>query len=118
MITDGTMAALCVAVYGSGPAVQWDYFQSAATDDGVCFGIKQYGDEFAVVFRGSATAQDWYRDFDAFAWPITHSKLGSRHKVDRRAEAPRQINRRANTGARCRYLRNRVCRDGGPGASE
>jgi hypothetical protein len=64
--TDADIAALCAAIYADagGPIVAWDHFD-AGEDDGVCWALKRLPACDVIVFRGSATFQDWVRDFRA-----------------------------------------------------
>jgi Lipase (class 3) len=47
--------------------------------DGVAFGIKEYPEGIALIFRGSVTLQDWLRDAEAIADPSPHEGLGPVH---------------------------------------
>ena len=44
--------------------------------DGVAFGIKEFPEGIALIFRGSATLQDWLRNAEAIADPSAHQGLG------------------------------------------
>jgi Lipase (class 3) len=47
--------------------------------DGVAFGIKEYPEGIALIFRGSVTLQDWLRNAEAIADPSPHEGLGPVH---------------------------------------
>jgi len=58
MISEHDIAQLCLDIYQGQPA-QWD--QLEVPPDGVALGIKEYPEGIALIFRGSATLQDWLR---------------------------------------------------------
>lgn len=66
-------AHLSAAIY-DGDAAAWDHYWTA--DDIVC-GHKRIGEDDVLVFRGTATAQDWI--VDAEAWPCWDRELGFVH---------------------------------------
>lgn len=68
-------AALCYAIYDKpeSPRIQWD--QRLETD-GVAWGLKIYGKQGYVVFRGSDNLLDWIRDLVGFAPPVNHINFG------------------------------------------
>ena len=72
-----TAALLCEAIYAypSGVPVTWDYL----SESNVYWGLKVINDINYVCFRGSTTPEDWLRDFNAFANPFIHTKLGPIH---------------------------------------
>ena len=72
------LATLQLGIYGAVP-VQWDHYQDGATDNDVVLGIKRLDGVDVVVLRGSATLRDWMRDFNAFASPVAHDRLGPVH---------------------------------------
>src|SRR5262249_49582057 len=55
MISERDVAQLCLDIYQGQPA-QWD--QLEAPPDGVAFGIKEYPEGIALIFRGSVTLQE------------------------------------------------------------
>lgn len=77
MITDHDIAALCADIYSSEPQAAWT--ERVLPDDGVAYGIKDFGTAVALVFRGSATLTDWLRDAEAVADPLDHGELGPVH---------------------------------------
>src|SRR5260370_7780623 len=80
-ITDKDVADLCVGIYkypGS-PPVTWDRFDDGQDSDQICWGVKVIDGCDVVVFRGSTTFEDWRRDFDAWAYPFGHAKIGPVH---------------------------------------
>jgi Lipase (class 3) len=80
-ITDKDAADLCVGIYAypGVPAVTWDHFDDGSADDQICWGVKVVNGCDIVVFRGSTTFEDWRRDFDVWADPFGHPKLGPVH---------------------------------------
>lgn len=69
MITDQDCARLNVGIYeyAGQPPIAWDAFDRGETSDGICWGLKRFGDIDAIVLRGSSTFQDWMRDLGHFA---------------------------------------------------
>ena|SRR5437899_85560 len=80
-ITDTDIAELCVGIYAypGSPPVTWDRFDDGEDSDQICWGIKVVDGCDVLVFRGSTTFEDWRRDFDAWANPFGHSKIGPVH---------------------------------------
>jgi Lipase (class 3) len=80
-ITDKDIADLCVGIYKypDSPPVTWDRFDDGDDSDQICWGVKVIDGCDVLVFRGSATFEDWRRDFDAWANPFGHSKIGPVH---------------------------------------
>lgn len=80
-ITDKDIADLCVGIYADpgSPPVTWDRFDDGEDSDRICWGVKTVGDCDVLVFRGSMTFEDWRRDFDAWADPFGHAKIGPVH---------------------------------------
>lgn len=68
------LSALEIGVYGQ--MMGWAYF---ADVDGAVFGVKNFGDVAAIVFRGSMTMLDFWHDVRAAANPLTHGRLGPVH---------------------------------------
>lgn len=71
--SDAAIAALCNGIYdypGYAPVV-WDHLELPEQDNGICWGVKQFGGVDVIVLRGSTTQQDWIRDFAALADPFT-----------------------------------------------
>ena len=81
MLSDLQCAELCVGIYGySGePTVSWDHLELPQTDDGICWGLKRLDGYDVFVLRGSATIEDWWRDFDFIGELDTHPVLGDVH---------------------------------------
>jgi hypothetical protein len=79
--SDKDIAALCLGIYATpgAPAVTWDRFDDGADSDQICWGVKVVDGCDILVFRGSVTFVDWRRDFDVWANPFGHSKLGPVH---------------------------------------
>ena len=63
--SDADCAALCAAIYAPTAATTFDHFD-IGSDDGVCWALKRCEGADVVVLRGSVTAQDWFRDAEAF----------------------------------------------------
>ena len=81
MPPDKDVADLCLSIYAypDSPAVTWDRFDDGKDSDQICWGIKIVGGCDVLVFRGSTTFEDWRRDFDVWADPTVHSKIGPVH---------------------------------------
>lgn len=80
MITPLNAANLLLALYNGGDAwKQFDFVEPGAGDHGVCWAVKRTAGVSVVCLRGSATFEDWMRDFDAVAPPWTHKGLGPVH---------------------------------------
>jgi hypothetical protein len=77
MITDHDIAALCADIYLPEPQAEWT--ERVLPDDGVAYGIKDFGTAVALVFRGSVTLPDWLCDAEAIADPLDHAGLGPVH---------------------------------------
>ena len=60
MLTDLTIARLCAAIEEDAPA-GFDYVDNGA-ETGVVFGIVRGPDNDSVIFRGSKSEEDWWRD--------------------------------------------------------
>ena len=80
-ITDKDVADLCVGIYAypGSPPVTWDRFDDGDDSDQICWSVKVVDGCDVVVFRGSTTFEDWRRDFNAWASPFGHSKIGPVH---------------------------------------
>ena len=80
-ISDKDVADLCLGIYAypGSPAITWDRFDDGEDSDKICWGVKVVDGSDIVVFRGSATFEDWRRDFDVWVEPFGHSKLGPVH---------------------------------------
>lgn len=61
------------------PPVAWDRLDDGEDSDQICWGVKVVDGCDVVVFRGSTTFEDWRRDFDAWADPFGHAKIGPVH---------------------------------------
>jgi Lipase (class 3) len=77
MISDLALANLCAALYQTDEG--WTHYDDGAYSDGVCWAVKDVGDVSVIVLRGSVIAEDWRRDFQAFASPLNHDDLGPVH---------------------------------------
>ena len=71
--TDIDLVNLCAAIYQDGSA--WDYLDQGR-DDGVYWALKRLDGCDVVVFRGSRTDQDWWRDIRFFPIP---TRIGTVH---------------------------------------
>jgi hypothetical protein len=74
MTTEHDVAELCAAIYQEPQTVEWDRLE--LPPDGIAFGIKNFDQSVAVIFRGSVTLPDWLRDGEAVADPLEHEGLG------------------------------------------
>ena len=72
MIPAHDLAALCQSLYAGDTG-----FANIWTFDDVVVGHARVGDVDVLVLRGSVTAGDWLRDFEAM--PVWHDKLGFVH---------------------------------------
>ncbi len=79
MITEQDVANLCLNIYpgGAPPAGGWDLIEVPA--NGIAFGLKDFGNVIALIFRGSTTFDDFVRDAEAAADPFEHDGLGPVH---------------------------------------
>jgi predicted lipase len=77
MITDQDIANLCADVYLPAPQAGWT--QLELPEDGIAYGVKDFGTAVALVFRGSDTLTDWLRDAETIADPFDHAGLGPVH---------------------------------------
>lgn len=77
-ITDKQIVDIVAELYGPNP--QFDDLLWPESDNGVCCALRRLGDTDIVVFRGSKTAQDWWRDFMAIPHEsAAHPQLGDVH---------------------------------------
>lgn len=72
-------AELSFASYGGDKPFEWDFCDDGTNDDGVFWALMIDADAIYVVFRGSASLQDWLRDLNCWAKPWVHSALGPVH---------------------------------------
>lgn len=72
MLTDADCVRLCSAIYN--PVSKWDRYFDGTAPDGICAGVKLGIESDVVVFRGSITQEDWFRDLKAKPYP--HPVLG------------------------------------------
>lgn len=78
MVSERDVANLCRDIYpGGAPPSAWDLLEVPET--GIAFGLKDFGNAVAVIFRGSTTITDWLRDAEAVADPFEHAELGPVH---------------------------------------
>lgn len=75
MPTDIDLVNLSAAIYQG--TSSWDYIDTG-TDDGVYWAIKNLDDCQVVVFRGSITPLDWWRDLRSL--PIETNNIGTVHE--------------------------------------
>lgn len=68
--------------FGSpGDATHWDAIGQPQQSHGICWALRHMDGWDALLFRGSATAQDWARDFMAGSHATSaHPKLGPCHE--------------------------------------
>lgn len=59
--SDAAIVELMAKLYAPAPG-DFDHIEDPGTDDGVCWAVKQYGNVAVLVFRGSTTVEDWFRD--------------------------------------------------------
>lgn len=79
MITDRAICDIVAELYGKDPQNFADILWPES-DDGVCAALRRINDTDVVVFRGSVTPQDWWRDFTAIPHEFTaHPQLGDVH---------------------------------------
>ena len=80
-VTDADIVDLAVGIYDYAEIVPvpWDHYDSGINSDGICWGLRALQGADIVVFRGSATLEDWIRDFDCVATPWVHDRLGPVH---------------------------------------
>ncbi len=77
MLTDKEIASWLVRLYNGGG--QFDFYEEGAGDSGICFGVLLRPDESVVLFRGSKSLKDWWRDFMAVTSPYAHKVYGPVH---------------------------------------
>jgi hypothetical protein len=77
MITDLDIAELCADIYLAAPQAGWTHLEEP--EDGIAYGIKDFGTAIALVFRGSVTLTDWLCDAETVADPLEHAGLGPVH---------------------------------------
>lgn len=53
---------------------EWTHYYEAADAHGICYGILETDATFDIIFRGSRTLDDWWRDFKAL--PCDNPRLG------------------------------------------
>jgi Lipase (class 3) len=76
MPSDAAIVALCADIYRpTAIAGTFDHYD-AGMDDGICWALKRLEGFDVVIFRGSVTLRDWWRDFCALATP---SRIGHVH---------------------------------------
>lgn len=68
-----------IYAYPGEEPITWDHFDDGRDGDKVCWGFKQLPCADLVVFRGSTTLEDWFRDFDCLATPWGQPGLGPVH---------------------------------------
>lgn len=77
MQTDAEIAALCAAIYDPSQIGIWEHLWDGGADSGGIYaGIK----DNALIFRGSITTEDWFRDLCAYPRrSLVHPQLGPIH---------------------------------------
>lgn len=74
------VAVMCSEVYKpNGGDLDWLHFYDDKEPHGICYGIYRCEDTDYIIFRGSQSLLDWFRDFDHFAIPIHDPILGYVH---------------------------------------
>lgn len=61
LVTPYECAQLCMALYYQ-PDYKWDTILYPNNDSGICMAIKRIRETNVLVYRGSETEQDWWRD--------------------------------------------------------
>lgn len=61
-VTDLDLVRLAQAIYQGPQAVAWGHYEAPPSDDGICWGFRELNGFAILVFRGSASFQDWWRD--------------------------------------------------------
>lgn len=75
-MSEADVVKLCQAIYGLPGSFDWDQYWPSDDPEGICAGIKNN----ILIFRGSVTAQDWFRDLEAYPeQPKDHPQLGLVH---------------------------------------
>ena len=59
--SDAEIVGLMRKLYAPQPG-DFDHIEDPGSDDGVCWAVKRYPDVAVLVFRGSMTKEDWFRD--------------------------------------------------------
>jgi hypothetical protein len=77
IITEHEVAALCAEIYSEQPSIEWKLRE--LPPEGIAFGLKDFGEVAALIFRGSVTLSDWLHDLEAIADPFEHAGLGPVH---------------------------------------
>ncbi len=62
--SDAQIANYCAMIYEPNAVISFDHFD-AGIDDGVCWALKKLPGFDLIIFRGSITFQDWWRDLMA-----------------------------------------------------
>lgn len=79
-VTTSVVAELCNEIYKiGGGSIKWTSYYDDKQVHGICYGIYQTSEIDFIIFRGSLTALDWFRDFDHFAIPTNDPQLGMVH---------------------------------------
>lgn len=69
MIADADAVRLCAEIYSS-PETSWERYFDGDEPSGICAAVH----DDVLIFRGSVTQEDWFRDLQA--QPTRHPKLG------------------------------------------
>jgi hypothetical protein len=80
-ITTHDVALMCDAIYArpGAPPEAWDHLDDGTDSDGVCWGLRRMDMADFIIFRGSVTFEDWFRDAANLAVPWRDSQLGPVH---------------------------------------
>lgn len=78
--SDAEIVGLMAKLYDP-RAGDFDHIEDPGIDSGICWAVKHYEDVDALIFRGSMTKEDWFRDFlsemSAPASSIPGAKFGA-----------------------------------------
>jgi len=74
------VAVMCAEIYKpNGGNLAWTKYFDDKAMHGICYGIYENSDTDYIIFRGSQSLTDWFRDFDHFALPLNDPDLGPVH---------------------------------------
>jgi hypothetical protein len=79
MTPDAAIAERVLALYHKERWGEFEHVETSAADGGICWAVGPLDDAALVVFRGSKTCVDWFRDL--CCWPLdpVHTALGPVH---------------------------------------
>lgn len=83
-MTDAQIASQLSALYdytkSPSDTMPFDYLDSGVGPRGICWALKRVDGVDYVLFRGSATPWDWFKDLLAVADPYIHESFGAVHQ--------------------------------------